>query len=227
VPGAAFGASFTALKPCYVSLPTSPPQIELVNLAGSGFTPNALVDISLDGAISNAGVPVDAAGNLGADPANPVVTQAPFVSSGEKGFELVATERGAALPAAAATTRVTALNVGLSPRRARPSSRVRFRGRGFTGGRRVYAHYRYKGKTRRTVRFTASGPCGKFDARARQIPVSRAGMGEWSVQFDQQKKYSRKPRSVFVRLRIVVSRTVRFDRKASAAAAWLTTARGF
>ena len=125
---------------------------------------------------------------------------------------------GANAPAATGTSRVTPLSVTIRPTRARPSSRVRFRGRGFTGKGRVYAHYRYKGRTRKRVSFKPRGACGTFTARKRQIPVARVRTGEWTVQFDQQKKYERKPDTAFVRLKIIVSRTVKFSRDAQASA---------
>jgi hypothetical protein len=137
---------------------------------------------------------------------------APFIAQRDKAFSVTVTEQGNPANAAAGTSRVTALNVGIQPRRARPSSRVLFRGRGFTGAGRVYAHYRFKGRTRRTVTFDPSGPCGTFASRKRQIPVPRPGTGAWTVQFDQQRRYARLPSSAFVRLTINVTRTVRFSR---------------
>lgn len=227
-PAAAHGAAFATLKPCYVSLPGEDMRTEAINLAGTGFTPGAKVDVAIDGDRAISGATADAAGNIGGDPANPLVAGAPYLTRGERNFQIVATEQGADAPAASQTTRVTALQVSLSPSRAKPSSRVRFRGRGFTGPGKVYAHYRFKGKTRKTVRFSQKGACGTFSSRKRQIPVSNPGTGRWSLQFDQQKKYARVPESVFVRLAIDVTRTVRYNRAAmSRAAAFLTTARGF
>lgn len=203
LPAAAEAASFTALKPCYVSLPAVQ---EPIKLAGTGFTPGSKVDIAVDGITRVFGAPVDAAGNLTGDP----LAGAPPIAQREKSFQITATEQGAAAPAATATAKVTALNVGVQPRRARPSSKVRFRGRGFTAPGKVYAHYRYKGKTRKTVTFNPKGACGKFSVRKRQIPVRRPGTGEWTVQFSQQKRYARTPAGVFVRLKILVTRTIRF-----------------
>jgi len=206
-PATALGATIEALKPCYVSVPTSPPQVEAMSLRGGGFTPNSKVDIAVDGSPAVTNVAVDPAGNLPPDLQAP----APVIAQRDKAFQIVATQQGNPAVTATTTSRVTALNVGIQPRRARPSSRVLFRGRGFTGEGPVYAHYRYKGKTRKTVKFKPSGPCGKFSQRKRQIPVSRPGTGQWTVQFDQQKRYERTPESVFVRLVIRVTRTVRFS----------------
>ncbi len=212
LPAASLGATLAPLKPCYVSVedqrnPGKPLELEPIDVAGGGFAPNSKVDIAVDGKVVVANVPVDPQGNLPAG----VQAAPPFVSDGDKPFQLVATQQGDPAATASQASRVTALNVGIQPRRARPSSKVRFRGRGFTGPGRVYAHYRYKNKTRKTVSFKPSGPCGQFSARKRQIPVSRPGTGQWTVQFDQQKAYARTPSTVFVRLSILVTRTVRFS----------------
>lgn len=207
LPTSSLAATLAPLKPCYVSLP-SPPRVEAIRVAGGGFAPNSKVDIAVDGRTAVANVPVDAAGNL--PPAVPGVL-APFTREGDKPFQVVATQQGDPAITASQSSRVTALTVGIQPRRARPSSRVRFRGRGFTGAGRVYAHYRYRNKTRERVSFKPSGPCGKFSARKRQIPVSRPGTGTWTVQFSQQKNYARRPATMFVRLKIFVTRTVRFS----------------
>lgn len=207
-PAAASAATLAPLKPCYVAVPSSPPLLELIGIGGAGYIPNSRVDIAVDGVPAVSGAPVDAAGNI----APGVTAPAPFIAQRDKAFTVTATDQGNPANVATATSQVTALNVGIQPRRARPSSRVLFRGRGFTGAGKVYAHYRYKGRTRRTVTFTPSGPCGRFTARKAQIPVSRPGTGSWTVQFDQQKRYARVPSSVFVRLTINVTRTVRFSR---------------
>ena len=65
----AHAATLTPLKPCYISVtqrtPGDPPEItrERLDLAGSGFTPGALVDVSLDGTLERT-IQADAAGNL-------------------------------------------------------------------------------------------------------------------------------------------------------------------
>lgn len=207
VPAPSLAATLAPLKPCYVSVATSPPQLELINVAGGGFAPNAKVDIAVDGRPAVSNVPVDAQGNLPAG----VRAPAPFTPEGDRPFQLVATQQGDPAATASQSSRVSALNVRIKPRRARPSSRVRFQGRGFTGPGRVYAHYRYKNRTRKTVSFKPKGACGTFSARKRQIPLPRVGTGRWTVQFDQQKRYAPQPSTVFVRLAIDVTRTVRFS----------------
>lgn len=205
LPASSLAATLAPLKPCYVSLARSG-QVELIDVAGGGFAPNSRVDIAVDGRPVGS-VLVDPAGNLPPGLRAP----APSQPEGEKPFQVVATQQGDPAVTASQSSRVSALTVGIKPRRARPSSKVRFRGRGFTGPGRVYAHYRYRNKTRERVSFKKQGPCGTFAARKRQIPVRRPGTGAWTVQFSQQKKYSSKPSTMFVRLTILVTRTVRFS----------------
>jgi len=45
--------------------------------------------------------------------------------------------------------------------------------------------------------------------RKRQIPVKHPQTGTWTLQVDQQKRYSRAPASVFVRVSILVQRVFR------------------
>lgn len=202
LPGAAFPATLSPVKPCYVSVTSA--TREAVDVSGEGFTPNSKVDLSVDGSVALAGVQVDPAGNLPAQ-----VLQAPYQPKGERAFPITASEQGNP-STATLSPRVTALNLGIQPRRSRPSRRILFRGRGFTGASGVYAHYLFGGRVRKTVAFgRPNGPCGTFTVRRRQIPVRHPRTGSWTLQVDQQKRYSRAPASVFVRVSIVVQRVFR------------------
>jgi hypothetical protein len=203
LPAVAHAAALEPLKPCYVSV--TPTTREAVDVAGNGFTPGAMVDVSLDGAVQRT-VQADPAGNL-----PPQVLQAPNQPRGQRAFSVTAVEQGNPANAVTAASNVTALNLSIQPRRARPSRRVRFRGRGFTGAGRVYAHYLYKGKVRKTVTLAPAtkAPCGTFNVRKRQIPVKHPKEGTWTLQVDQQRRYSRAPASVFVRVSILVQRVFR------------------
>ena len=200
LPAAARAATLAPLKGCYVSVSES--DREAVDVVGSGFTPGAIVDIALDGAVQRT-VAADAAGAL-----PPQVLTAPYQPRRQRAFSVTAAERGNPANAVTLSSNVTALNLGIQPRRARPSRRVTFRGRGFTGPGRVYAHYLYNGRLRRTVTLKRSprAPCGSFTAKRKQIPVKRPRTGTWTLQVDQQKRYSRAPASVFVRVSIRVER---------------------
>src|SRR3954447_7387038 len=156
LPAAAEAATLDPLKACYVSV--TPETREGIDVGGSGFTPGSTVDLSVDGAVQRT-VQAHAGGNLPAQ-----VLQAPHQPKGQRAFAVVAAERGNPANSVTLGSNVTALNLGVQPRMARPSQRVTFRGRGFTRPGRVYAHYLFKGRLRRTVTLAAGtkGPCGTF-----------------------------------------------------------------
>jgi hypothetical protein len=194
------------LKPCYITADTDDgPQSEGVEISASGFTPNSTVTLTIDGATlpGSEGLQVDAAGNLNLAGSVP----APFVESGSRSFTITLTEDGNPANTVSATAKSTALGVTVRPDNVPPSRRVRFKGLGFTEDKAIYAHYIYRGKVRKTVRMARKpGECGSFRARRRQIPVSDPGLGLWTIQFDQFKRFV-KPTSrpiVFVRLGIRV-----------------------
>jgi hypothetical protein len=206
-PGAAHAATLVPLKPCYVSVTSQQGgetriTREDMSIAGSGFTPNAPVDLSIDGRCDRT-VTADAAGNL----AVPAI-DSPYRRTGERAFSLTAAEQGNPLNSVTVQSNVTALALSLSPRLAQPSSKVRFRGRGFTGAGGIYAHYLFRGKQRKTVRLKAkaAGPCGTFTVRKRQIPVSKPKLGKWTLQVDQNQAYSPTPAGINVLLAITVQR---------------------
>jgi hypothetical protein len=206
LPSGASAAVLAPLKPCYVAVPNATRDVETIAIRGGAFTPNARVDVAVDGSIAVSGVPVDAAGNLPAG----VEVRAPFLARGDRAFAVVVTERGNPANVVTATSRITALSASFSPSAGRPGRKVTFRGRGFTLAGRVYLHYRHKGKTRRRVSVKPTGPCGRFEVRRRLFPFSPVATGRWVIQFDQQKKFSATPRSAFVEQSITVTRTVRF-----------------
>jgi hypothetical protein len=206
LPGVAHAAALAPLKPCYVSVTSqqgSGTQIirEDMSIAGSGFTPNALVDVQVDGRLERS-VQADAAGNLLV-----AAIDSPYRATGQGPFSVTAAEQGNPANTVTVQSNVTALALGMQPRRARPTSKVRFRGRGFTGAGGVYAHYLFRGKLRKTVRLKAkaAGPCGTFTVRKRQIPL-RPRLGKWTLQVDQEKAYSPTPMGINVLLSITVQR---------------------
>jgi hypothetical protein len=211
LPATAPAATLNPLKPCYVSVTQridgEPDQItrEGLDLAGSGFTPGAPVDVSFDGKLERT-IAADAAGNL---PAQQLPS--PYRARGEGPFTLTAAEQGNPLNAVSLTSRTTALSLRLRPREARPGRRIRFSGRGFTDRRAVYAHYLYGGKVRKTVRLVRriDNDCGTFSVRRRQIPIKRPRIGKWTLQVDQQRRYEPAPESVWVRVKIEVLVTQR------------------
>ena len=110
---------------------------------------------------------------------------------------------------------MTAFDVSIRPSTAAPSSRVRFRGRGFTQPGTVYGHYLYRGKVRKTVTLA------KRPARALR-PLQRAGAGRSRsasrasasglLQIDQERKYRRAPERGAIRVIIRVQRVFKPSR---------------
>jgi hypothetical protein len=205
VPAAASAATLTPLKPCYL---TSTDEVskeirrEPVAFGGSGFTPGGLVDLALDGKLQRT-VQADPAGNLPAQ-----VLDAPYRHRGQHPFELSATDRASPANTVDALSNVTAFDVGIRPSTAAPSSRVRFRGRGFTQPGAVYAHYLYHGRVRKTVTLSKqpAAPCGTFSVKRRQIPVLKPKLGQWLLQIDQESTYHRAPEHGAIRIVIRVQR---------------------
>lgn len=189
----AAAAEMAPLKPCYVS--AGPEETEAVAVNATGFTPNAKVEVLVDGAVVLPEVPTDAVGDIAATVA------APYQEDGEREFTVTVREPLNPMSVVSATSRVTALSAELRPRRARPSRRVRFRGRGFTDDRSIFAHYVYNDRVRKTVRLAEPrGDCGRFSVRRRQIPISRPRTGDWTLQIDQRRRYSETPDTNWVRL---------------------------
>ena len=202
-PAAASAATLGPLKPCYVSVGPGEEEREAIDVRASGFTPLSTVDVLVSGEAVASGQ-ADVLGEVAAR------VRAPYREDGEGRFPVAVVERGNPANVAAGGSKVSALTVMIRPKRARPSSRVRFRGRGFTGQGAVYGHYVFGGRERETVRLARPhGDCGTFSVRRRQIPVESPRTGSWTLQVDQQEAYSERPASAFVRLLIRVQRVFR------------------
>lgn len=187
------------LKPCYVSVNTAPKEYdtEFAAITGSGFTPNALVDVAVQDGERFAGVLVGPDGNL-----TPGEVRVPVAKTGSRPFTVTATEQNNPAQTVTVASRVTDLAVRVTPREARPSSRVRFSGQGFTDlTQPVYAHYSRGGKVRRTVQLVKrpTGPCGAFRVRRKQFPF-RPATGGWTIQIDQRKRLADDPPYVQVEI---------------------------
>jgi hypothetical protein len=189
------------LQPCYVTAGPDATQRELIDINAQGFTKNGTATVAIDGAVIQNNAALDPTGALqGSVPA-------PFQPSGQRLFTLSITDN--ANPALAVSTQslVSTVDVKVTPKNARPARRVRFRGRGFTKGTAVYAHYLRKGKVRKTVLLaTPATPCGTFDVRHRLLPVKRPQTGTWKVQIDQDRVWQATP-LVSVELTIDVTRS--------------------
>jgi hypothetical protein len=215
VPQTAAAATIDPLKPCYVAARQD--QRETIRVVAHGFTPGAFVNLYIDNVfqqppVGTAPPQADPNGDVGSD-ATPGYVMAPYPETRQRLFQLRLTEppKNPADPtdlgiSATATAKVTRLMVTQTPRTATTSSRVRFRGRGFTQpGAAVYAHYVFAGKDRQTVRVaTPYGSCGLFSVKLRQFPMKKPRVGTWTIQFDQLRKYVPNP-PIFTSLAITVA----------------------
>jgi len=193
----AAAATVEDLKPCYVSAGEGEPERETITIRGTDFTQVSTVDVLFDGVLMGSAQ----TGSVGEFE---IRFPAPFQSKGER--QLVVTIRDATTQVDK-VTRVTNLAMRVSPRRASPGERVRFRGRGFTQAAPVFAHYLFGGKEQKTVRLArqSTSPCGTFSVKRRLIAVENARTGRWIMQVDQKREYSPEPDPVWVRRPIVVT----------------------
>jgi hypothetical protein len=190
------------LRPCYVSV--DPAAREVVNIHASGFTPAQAVDVQVDNAGPLLTYEANRFGNVFAK------IQAGVQAHGERPMTVTLVERGNPANTLTLQTRVTALAVTLKPKRAATSDLIRFRGRGFTRQKPIWAHYVFDGRARKTVRFATrpATACGTFSVRRPQIPILHPRAGKWTLQVDQQKRWSPSPKSVFVPIPITVRRII-------------------
>jgi hypothetical protein len=183
--GAGAGAAHAATvaiapaKACYLSG-------EKLTLTGSGYTAGRAVDVTLDGA---------SLGQIGADPAGnfaAVVTLGTM--RGAKSHALTAVDTANPANAATASFLATTRQVTVKPRNGRAGRRLVLRGYGFFGLANVYMHVRGPGGYRSDGRVAKpQGPCGTFGVRRRIVPSS-ARTGNYRVQFDGSKRFSKKTR---------------------------------
>jgi hypothetical protein len=83
------------------------------------------------------------------------------------------------------------LDVTVKPKDAKAGDKLRIRGYGFLAGPRVYMHVRGHGYSTDKRVGNAAAPCGTFATRKRIIPAT-ATPGFYRVQFDAQRRYSKK-----------------------------------
>ncbi len=115
-------------------------------------------------------------------------------------FNLIAADEKNPVTPTIATTPFQVVRFGLTrtPTPKRPTSRVTVTARGFAPGKRIYAHFRYGGVTRRTVSIgIAKGPCGIATKRMRALPT-KTRYGSWRAYIDQSKRFSLKTRPQWI-----------------------------
>jgi hypothetical protein len=193
------------LQSCYVA--AQPDQLQLVGVNVHGLTPSSTADVFVDEIASGT-----ATASLDGEASGTV--RAPYIPSGERPFTVRVTEHDAPLNTVTAMSRVTAFRVTQTPKSAKTTQRVRFRGRGFTQPYKyVFAHYVFAGKSKKTVQLAyPQGACGTFNVKRLQFPFKhRPTTGSWTIQFDQEPIYNPMA-SAQVRMTIKVKRAPKGSR---------------
>ena len=185
------GAATLSVPPCVVDY-RAIGQNNL-KIAAAGFRPGSVVQI-LSTTPSNPTPTIVTSGV--ADGAGNVLREiAPLsfnnVDTFEQSYMLGAVEAGnpANVTAPVSLTQVR-FGFTANPSSGRANRAVTYTARGFLPGRPVYAHFRFRGKTRRNVKIgTAAAPCGVVSKRMRLLPT-RVRYGTWTVYMDQVARYS-------------------------------------
>jgi hypothetical protein len=170
LPAVASAATVTTDRECYRAG-------EQGTLTVGGFRAGATIDAVVDGQPMVNLLP-DGAGAASA-PFTPLASPA----AGDVPETLSATDAATAPPLSAQVTyRVTATDVRMTPARARLSTVVTWRLRGFGAGA-AYLHVARRNAAGRTVTIraiklgTLAGPCGSLSARTKQLPIPRPRAG--------------------------------------------------
>ncbi|WP_205698999.1 hypothetical protein [Conexibacter sp. SYSU D00693] len=169
-------------RPCYV-------EQQPMAISGTGFTPGARLSVETEQLFS-AGNADAGGGFVTTTETAPIV---PTITPDKKTFTLVAKQDG--VPVAQTQFQVANFAYSVTPSRARPTSKVRYRFSGWPTGRNVYVHVRRNGRTLGTTKLgKTQGACGELSKRARFMPVRRGRVpfGTYRYQFDLTPKYSSK-----------------------------------
>jgi hypothetical protein len=166
-----------------------------LTLSGTGYTPGAPVDVTLEGRELGQ-LTADAAGNI----------SSPLQIGGLSGVSrrtLVATD--ATNPAITATAQFlgSSLLVKVKPQNGAAGRKLRINASGFTTGKRLYAHVLRKGYRRNVFIGKLKGPCRTLKKRKRVLSAGTP-KGVYTVQFDTKRRYSKKTK-VWYRFRVTVT----------------------
>jgi hypothetical protein len=169
--------TMTPVKACYLAG-------DKVTATGTGFTAGNGVGFSIDGT---------SIGQLFADPAGSVAADVTLgVMKGVKTHTLTATDTmNPALTASTSYTGTT-LHIDVTPKHAKAGKKLRIKGYGLLGGKKVYMHVRGPHHYRSDTKVAKTkAPCGTFKIHRRIVP-SGARPGKYTVLFDAKKKFSKK-----------------------------------
>lgn len=188
-PGLASTLETSACVPNFGELAPTPDM----TFTGTGYTPGSLVTVKV--ASSKAHTPAHLTSATADLNGNFTATSRPpsFVSDTRQLQTFYVGAGDNVNPANAATTSFKQVRVGYTtnPATGPPRRSSLHTVRGFPIGRRTYLHFRFAGRTVRSVKLGRTvGPCGIVSRRMSLLPTpSRLGL--WTVYVDQKSRYAR------------------------------------
>jgi hypothetical protein len=165
--------SLSPVKACYLSG-------ESATISGSGFAAGGNISVTEDGEDRGATV-ADTSGAFAA-------TWRFGGLNAAKAHTITATD---GTTSAAVTYMGTTHRVATPKRRSKPGKKVKLRGYGFLFGKKAFMHVRGHGIRSDVFLARPKAPCGTFTVKKRIVPPS-AKFGEYRVQFDARKRFSKK-----------------------------------
>lgn len=197
-------------KPCYRSAAVEGDSAgEKVLLSGSGFSANATVSLTRDGAV---------VGDVTTDATGAFAGELTFGGgSGQATRTYTATDGVNAFLTAQLSLLVSEVDVTLTPERGTPGQKLRVRARGFTTGKTLYAHIT------RNNRLLVNRKIGRLKGACRTIKARKvlfkrgARFGVYRVQFDTSRRY-RSSRPVQRTYEVTIAPR---PRRATAQSAWV------
>jgi len=189
--GAAHAAALEPLEQCVGAG-------KKVSITGSGFTRNAPVTVAVqDGE--------QYTHNASPEGMIELDVEAPPLAGNTLRRSFSVTAQDTTDPTARSTVSMfvaRTLPVSNAPVTGNPTAVVTWQFAGFDPQKVIYGHFRYKGRTIRTVRFGRANDdwCPWLSTRARRIPVptSRLRAGRWRLQIDHRRRYSAKVKPRYV-----------------------------
>jgi len=170
-------------------------DVKTMPVFAGGFTPGHLVSVSTitpsnPTPVPLTSAPADATGSVRTSVFPPSFAKP---DGNQEAFTLIAADTTNPAAPVVVTTPFEVVRFGLTrtPSPKRPRQRVTVTARGFIMGKPVYAHFRFRGVTRRTVSLgVAKGPCGIASKRMRALPT-KVRYGNWLAYIDQKKTFSK------------------------------------
>lgn len=169
---------------------------------GTGFTPGGAVMLYTNSAAKPAAAPlftpkVSLIGAFQLQLAPPPFSPA---SRNRQTFKLIAQD--ATTPGApvtvAAQFELVRFGLRQAPAAQYPGQPVTYTARGYRPGKPVYMHFRFAGKTRRTVKLgIAAAPCGIVSRTMSALPT-KILYGPWQAHVDQTKRFSARTRPQWI-----------------------------